>query len=205
MNYRFEISSEDYPDFKCEIAVGRDQNFLMFHETIVDVLGYDSTQLASFFTLDAMGERVKEIALMDMSDDSEYAVLVMDQTLIGDAINSKCLELEYVYDFFENRSLRIEYAGEYIADSGDVLPKLISCTGEIPEQFEFESEGGWDSDDEEDDFERSYMDEFSRERYDEGEEGFGDEEYGDWDDESDAGGRRRDAEYDNIDDYIDQL
>lgn len=143
MNYRFEISSEDYPDFKCEIAVGRDQNFLMFHETIVDVLGYDSTQLASFFTLDATGERVKEIALMDMSDGSEYAVLVMDQTLIGDAINSKCLELEYVYDFFENRSLRIEYAGEYIADSGDVLPKLISCTGEMPKQFEFESEGGW--------------------------------------------------------------
>ena len=59
MNYRFEISSEDYPDFKCEIAVGRDQNFLMFHETIVDVLGYDSTQLASFFTLDATGERMK--------------------------------------------------------------------------------------------------------------------------------------------------
>ena len=67
MDYRFEISLPTSSDFRCEIAVGGEQTFQQFHDKIVETLNYDSSQMASFFTLDRMGNRVKEIALMDMT------------------------------------------------------------------------------------------------------------------------------------------
>ena len=67
MNYRFEISLPNSSDFRCEIAMGGKQTFQQFHDKIIEVLGYDGSQMASFYTLDRMGNRVKEIALMDMS------------------------------------------------------------------------------------------------------------------------------------------
>ena len=99
MDYRFEISLPTSSDFRCEIAVGGEQTFQQFHDKIVETLNYDSSQMASFFTLDRMGNRVKEIALMDMTtEDEENETLVMDNTKISDIIKPGCLELEYVYD-----------------------------------------------------------------------------------------------------------
>ena len=139
MNYRFEISLPNSSDFRCEIAISGDQTFQQLHDKIIEVLGYDSSQMASFYTLDKMGNRVKEIALMEMStDDEEANTLVMDVTLIREIVNASCIELEYVFDFFNNRYFRVEYAGEYIADSADVLPVCLYCDGDIPEQMEIE-------------------------------------------------------------------
>ena len=54
MDYRFEISLPTSSDFRCEIAVGGEQTFQQFHDKIVETLNYDSSQMASFFTLDRM-------------------------------------------------------------------------------------------------------------------------------------------------------
>ena len=133
MNYRFEISLPNSSDFRCEIAISGDQTFQQLHDKIIEVLGYDSSQMASFYTLDKMGNRVKEIALMEMStDDEEANTLVMDVTLIREIVNASCIELEYVYDFFAIQYLKVEYAGEYIGDSADVLPLCVYCEGELP-------------------------------------------------------------------------
>ena len=130
MDYRFEISLPTSSDFRCEIAVGGEQTFQQFHDKIVETLNYDSSQMASFFTLDRMGNRVKEIALMDMTtEDEENETLVMDNTKISDIIKPGCLELEYVYDFFSNKYFKVEYAGEYIRDSSDVMPVCVACEG----------------------------------------------------------------------------
>ena len=87
-----------------------------------------------------MGNRGKEIALMEMSadDEEDNNTLVMDVTTIREVVNASCIELEYVFDFFNNRYFRVEYAGEYIADSADVLPVCLYCDGDIPEQMEIE-------------------------------------------------------------------
>lgn len=130
MDYRFEISLPNSSDFRCEIAIGGDQTFQQFHDKIVDVLNYDNSQMASFFTIDKMGNRGKEIALMDMATDEEESdTLVMDSTKISDIIKPGCLELEYVFDFFTNRYFRVEYAGEYVRDSSDVMPVCVFCDG----------------------------------------------------------------------------
>ena len=64
MNYRFEISLPNSSDFRCEIAISGDQTFQQLHDKIIEVLGYDSSQMASFYTLDKMGNRVKELSLI---------------------------------------------------------------------------------------------------------------------------------------------
>lgn len=205
MNYRFELSLPNSSDFRCEIAMGGEQTFQQFHEKIIEALNYDGSQMASFYTLDRMGNRVKEIALMDMAtEDEENNTLVMDATRIGDIINADCIELEYVFDFFNNRYFRVEYAGEYIADSADVLPVCLYCDGEIPDQGGFDEDGKWGFEKSEEDYDDSFMEEFSNDftdadDYRDEEDGFGDE------DEPGGGHGGYDDRYESIDDYIDKL
>lgn len=134
MDYRFEISKPDSNDFRCEIAINGEQTFQQLHDKLVETLNFDGSQMASFFTLDKMGNRGKEIALMEMSadDEEDNNTLVMDVTTIREVVNASCIELEYVYDFFANQYLKVEYAGEYIGDSADVLPLCVYCEGELP-------------------------------------------------------------------------
>ena len=196
MDYRFEISLPNSSDFRCEIAVGGEQTFQQFHDKIVETLNYDSSQMASFFTLDRMGNRVKEIALMDMAvEDEESENLVMYNTKISDII-----KLEYVYDFFSNKYYKVEYAGEYIRDSSDVMPVCIACEGDIPEQFSYNEENeNWDFDKPAEEYDGDYDDSFMEE--------FGGSGDYDDDDRQDRDGDEyyRDERYESLDDYIDRL
>ena len=123
MNYRFELSKPNTTEFRCEIAIGAEQTFQQFHDKIVETLGFDASQMASFFTLDQYGNRVKEISLMDMStgEEGEPKTLVMENTTIRDAINAACIELDYVYDYF----MLCAYRGALTLAKAGVLPKEI--------------------------------------------------------------------------------
>ena len=145
MDYRFEISKPDSNDFRCEIAINGEQTFQQLHDKLVETLNFDGSQMASFCTLDKMGNRGKEIALMEMSadDEEDNNTLVMDVTTIREVVNASCIELEYVYDFFANQYLKVEYAGEYIGDSADVLPLCVYCEGELPHQTEYDANEDW--------------------------------------------------------------
>lgn len=199
MDYTFEISLPDSPDFRCEIAINGEQTFQHFHDKIVEVLSYDNSQMASFFTLDRLGNRKKEIALMEMSvDEEETDTLVMDSTKISDIVKPGCLELEYVFDFFGNRYFKVEYAGEYNGDSSDVMPLCVFCQGKIPAQFSFDTEKEeWALDDDDDSYKEDYDDSFMDE-FDNG--GFDDDEERDKDYDDEFG-----SNYESLDDYIDKL
>lgn len=205
MDYRFEISLPNSTEFRCEIAISGEQTFQQLHDKIVETLGYDGSQMASFFTLDKMGNRVKEIALMEMStdDDDDSNTLVMDVTMIREIVNASCIELEYVYDFFANKYFRVEYAGEYVGDSADVLPLCVYCDGEIPPQSEFDVSEEWSMEKADDEYDDSFMDEFgdSGDR-DSDDYSFDDDEYGE---DEEGGGRGYDDRYESLDDYIDKL
>ena len=214
MDYRFEISKPDSNDFRCEIAINGEQTFQQFNDKIVETLGFDSSQMASFFTLDKMGNRGREIALMEMSaeDDDENGTLVMDVTTIREVVNASCIELEYVYDFFSNKYLKVEYAGEYIGDSADVLPLCVYCEGDLPQQTEYDVNEDWEFDKDDDEYDDRFMEEFgggkrrSKKGGDDEDEDFrfgDDEDYGDDYGEDEEGGY--DDRYESLDDYIDKL
>ena len=206
MDYRFEISLPNSTEFRCEIAINGDQTFQQLHDKIVETFGYDGSQMASFFTLDKMGTRVKEIALMEMStdDDDDNNTLVMDVTMIREVVNASCIELEYVYDFFANKYFRVEYAGEYIGDSADVLPLCVYCEGEIPPQSDFDVNEEWGMEKLDDEYDDSFMDEFgdSGDREDD-DYSFDDDEFGS--DDEGGSGKGYDDRYESLDDYIDKL
>ena len=172
MDYRFEISKPDSNDFRCEIAINGEQTFQQLHDKLVETLNFDGSQMASFFTLDKMGNRGKEIALMEMSadDEEDNNTLVMDVTTIREVVNASCIELEYVYDFFANQYLKVEYAGEYIGDSADVLPLCVYCEGELPHQTEYDVNEDWAFDKDDDEYDDSFMEEFGVADAAEGEE-----------------------------------
>ena len=211
MDYKFEISRPENKDFRCEIAISGEQTFQEFHDKITETLGFDSSQMASFFALDKFGTRGKEIALMEMfseesEEEQEASTLVMDVTNIREVINATCIELEYVYDFFANKCLKVEYAGEYLGDSADILPLCISCQGEKPRQADYDVKEDWSIDMDDDE---SYNDSFSEE--------FGgtqkkrstnDDLYG-FDEEMDDFQSDEEDEYssrhESLDDYIDKL
>ena len=205
MDYRFEISKPDSNDFRCEIAINGEQTFQQLHDKLVETLNFDGSQMASFFTLDKMGNRGKEIALMEMSadDEEDNNTLVMDVTTIREVVNASCIELEYVYDFFANKYFRVEYAGEYVGDSADVLPLCVYCDGEIPPQSEFDVSEEWSMEKSDDEYDDSFMDEFgdSGDR-DSDDYSFDDDEYGE---DEEGGGRGYDDRYESLDDYIDKL
>lgn len=213
MDYRFEISKPDSNDFRCEIAINGEQTFQQFHDKIVETLGFDGSQMASFFTIDKLGERGREIALMEMSaEDEENGTLVMDVTTIREVVNASCIELEYVYDFFANQYLKVEYAGEYIGDSADILPLCVYCEGNLPHQTEYEPNEDWAYDKDEDDYDDSFMEEFGGGGRRSRGGGFDDDDddyrFGDDDDEykdeyGDDG--EYDDRYESLDDYIDKL
>lgn len=153
---------------------------------------------------------------MSIEDEEDDNTLVMDVTTIREIVNASCIELEYVYDFFANNYLKVEYAGEYIGDSADVLPLCVYCEGELPHQTEYDANDGWELDKDED-YDDSFMEEFGgigrrrgRRGEDEDDFGFGaDEEDGYRDDygdgyEDDFGGGY-DERYESLDDYIDKL
>ena len=215
MDYRFEISKPVSNDLRCEFAIKGEETFQQFHDKIVETLGFDGSQMASFFTLDKMGNRGKEIALMEMSsddEDDENNTLVMDVTTIREVVNASCIELEYVYDFFANKYLKVEYAGEYIGDSADVLPLCVYCDGVLPQQTEYDANEDWAFDPDENEYDDSFMEEFggsgrkSRRGGDDDDEDFrfGDEEDEYSDDFGDEDGGYDDR-YESLDDYIDKL
>ena len=211
MDYRFEISLPNSSDFRCEVAIGGEQTFQQLHDKIVEVLDYDSSQMASFFTIDKMGNRGKEIALMDMANEEEESdTLVMDNTKIGDIVKPGCLELEYVFDFFTNRYFKVEYAGEYFRDSSDIMPVCVFCDGDIPEQFSYdESNDNWDIEKPEEEYDEEYDDSFMEEF---GNDGYDDEDREDRGSRGSRGGKGdyeeddyREDRYESLDDYIDRL
>ena len=128
-------------------------------------------------------------------------------TTIREVVNASCIELEYVYDFFANKYLKVEYAGEYIGDSADILPLCVYCEGELPRQTEYDANEDWAFDKDDDEYDDSFMEEFGgdRRRGDDDDEDyrFGDDEDYREDDYNDEDGY--DDRYESLDDYIDKL
>lgn len=109
--------------------------------------------------------------------------------------------------FFSNKYLKVEYAGEYIGDSADVLPLCVYCEGDIPSQVEYEANEDWGFEKSDDEYDDSFLDEFGESRRKDSDDYRFDDDYEDekfQDEEDDAEGRY-DDKYESLDDYIDKL
>lgn len=139
--YRFKITLDDHDEFYRELEVGSEQSFEDFHLAMVDGLGLDKSQLASFFFCDYRWRRGKEIALMDMNDEvqEEDRIMIMREHTLADLIDDPHQKFMYVYDYLKYHTFLLELLKILPADSKATYPRIIKSSGDLPREFTAQS------------------------------------------------------------------
>ncbi|MFB6340525.1 hypothetical protein ACE01N_05475 [Saccharicrinis sp. FJH2] len=134
MLYHFLILSGEREDFVREILINSDATFLDLHEAIQESVGYDTSQIASFFVSDDEWDKGQEITLIKMDRRSGDEELIMQDVKLQDILMNKKDRLIYQFDFFSNRGFFIELLS--ISENRTIAqPALIKSEGEPPEQI----------------------------------------------------------------------
>lgn len=132
----FRFISDEEDDFVLDVNIKHDQTFLELHEAIQKQLDFDPTQLASFVKSNEEWEKLDEIALMDMGEDTQ--VHIMAETKIEYFISQKNERILYIYDFFEERLFFGSITRIIDQESPIPLPSVSRYEGIVPMQFQEE-------------------------------------------------------------------
>jgi hypothetical protein len=116
MVYKFVVLSDEDESFVREFEFLDTHTLMDFHNLIQDELEFDKSQMASFFMATDNWEKEEEFTLFDIRK------------------NQKLL---YVFDFFNERALFIEYTGEAKEIEGRELPTCSNSKGIPPKQVIF--------------------------------------------------------------------
>ena len=103
MIYRFTFISDEVDDFKREIQIDSEAKFYDLHMAICKACGYDSKQLASFFTCNDEWEKETEITLEEMDTNSEDDIWLMSKTRLSELVEEEKQKLIYVFDYMTDR------------------------------------------------------------------------------------------------------
>ncbi|MCK4663546.1 MAG: hypothetical protein KAT68_11815 [Bacteroidales bacterium] len=135
MIYKFRILSSENADFLRDIEINSEQTFLDFHNAIQQSVGYDNSQLASFFLTNEKWEKEREITLMEMEQDDDYSKIVMDVSPISEFIKDEKQKLLYVFDFFAERAFFIKLIEIKNASTNIKYPVCTNIVGNAPSQL----------------------------------------------------------------------
>lgn len=189
MIYRFRITSPENNEFVGEIDINKEQTWLELHNIIQQSVGYDSSQMASFYEIEADGERGREIALFEMNtgdEDDNINVVAMDVAIIREFSSLKQADFIYVFDFFSDRYFNIKLTAVDLDATAKTYPLCSSIKGEAPTQMIIDAEN----------FENLIMEESSHKVYESA-----DDYLGDFDDELGNDG----VQFESLDDYEDLI
>jgi len=135
MIYLFRIISDEGQDFFRDLVIEGSDTFLDFHRALQLDLGYDPTQLASFFITNEMWEKEHEITLIDMMEDSGIKKATMNDASIQDHISDENQRMIYVYDFFSERAFFIELIEKSEDSTEKKTPFIGHSEGDPPPQL----------------------------------------------------------------------
>ena len=108
MIFLFRIIIDENPDFFRDLVASGSDTFLDVHTVLQKELGYDPTQLASFFITSENWEKEHEITLIDMMDEPGVRSATMDQVTLDEHIKELNQRMLYLFDFFSDRAFFIE-------------------------------------------------------------------------------------------------
>ncbi len=134
MVLKFRLISDEQDDFIRDIELLDDQTFFHFHDAIQDNLQFDKSQIASFYICNQKWEKEQEITLFELSEEEAAKVLVMDNTRIGDHMQTSHDKMLYVYDVFNERLFFIELVEIKKQDSSKSYPHYSFEQGQPPQQ-----------------------------------------------------------------------
>ena len=131
MVYKFRLLSDEVKEFVMDIEILSNQTFFNFHRLIQDDLGYDSSQIASFFTTSQEWEKEREFTLFDITDGENNLTIPMDKAILKNYILAPHQRLLYVFDFFNERSLFIELIDKQAEVKYSDYPAVILSRGKL--------------------------------------------------------------------------
>ncbi len=104
----FRIISDEDQEFYRDLVIDGSDTFLDFHKVLQKNLGYDPTQLASFFITNEEWEKQQEITLIDMKQEAGTETLTMGEVTMEEYISEVNERMIYVFDFFSERAFFME-------------------------------------------------------------------------------------------------
>ncbi len=132
MIYRIRIILDAPEDVLRDIEINTDATAEELHNVITQAFGFEGSEMASFYESDPEWNQGEEIALFDMSDESEN-VRIMCETTLDDIISNSKPNLLYVYDFFNMWSFLIELVEISEPQIEETYPNVIFAQGLLPE------------------------------------------------------------------------
>ena len=133
MVYKFVVLSDEDESFVREFEFLDSQTLIDFHNIIQEELEYDKSQMASFYLATDNWEKEEEFTLFDMGTGSS----TMESAILEEIIFRKNQKLLYVFDFFNDRSLFVEYTGETKEIEDREYPICTNSKGVPPKQVVF--------------------------------------------------------------------
>lgn len=145
MVFNFRIVADGADNFKREIKIDATATFLDLKNAICESVGYDKTQMDSFFICDDGWEKIKEITYEDMDLDTDQEAWLMDEAVLEDFIDDEGQRLMFVFDYLTDRAMYMEMTemcpGKTLLDPVCTLskghaPKQIMDMAEFDAQIE---------------------------------------------------------------------
>ena len=133
MVYKFVVLTDEDESFVREFEFLDSHTLMDFHNLIQDELEFDKSQMASFYLATDNWEKEEEFTLFDMGTGSS----TMENAILEDIIFRKNQKLLYVFDFFNDRALFVEYTGESKEDAKHEYPSCTNSKGVPPKQVIF--------------------------------------------------------------------
>jgi hypothetical protein len=133
MVYKFVVLSDEDDSFVREFEFLDSQTLMDFHNIIQEELEYDKSQMASFYLATDNWEKEEEFTLFDMGTGSS----TMETAVLEEIIFRKNQKLLYVFDFFNDRALFVEYTGETKEIEDREYPICTNSKGIPPKQVVF--------------------------------------------------------------------
>jgi hypothetical protein len=112
-----------------EYHIPSEYSLFDFKRFIASELDFDDSQQSVFFLLDKNGKKIESYSLFDMG----YGA--MDTVSLYDLQNKGMEKLLYTFDFFNDRSLYIEFRGETDELPRVYYPAVVQSKGDAPGQF----------------------------------------------------------------------
>lgn len=135
MVYKFVVLSDEDESFVREFEFLDSHTLMDFHNMLQDELEFDKSQMASFYMATDNWEKEEEFTLFDMGTGSS----TMENAVLEDIIFRKNQKLLYVFDFFNERALFVEYTGESKENPDQEYPVCTNSKGIPPKQVIFGS------------------------------------------------------------------
>jgi hypothetical protein len=133
--YRLKVFFDDLDTVYRVIEIRSVQSFEDLHKAILKSIDFNEGEFASFY-IDYEGDDEEiEICLSDLQSESADHVLLMKELKIGEIITKNLAHINYIYDFTELWTFRIEVLERNGKEACDIkYPLVVESVGKAPRQ-----------------------------------------------------------------------